>query len=68
MHAIMQDWREDLWERANLFAAENGRSLIGQLGHDYDGKRIQLRFFVRSEAAFRSELMVAEERRRFGGR
>ena len=33
----MEDWREEIWERANLFAAENGRSLIGQLGYGYDG-------------------------------
>jgi hypothetical protein len=33
----MEDWREEIWERANLFAAENGRTLIGQLGYGYDG-------------------------------
>ena len=33
----MEDWREEIWERANLFAAKNGRSLIGQLGYGYDG-------------------------------
>ncbi len=33
----MEDWREEIYERTNLFAAENGRSLIGQLGYGYDG-------------------------------
>ena len=33
----MEDCREEIWERANLFAAEYGRNLIGQLGHGYDG-------------------------------
>lgn len=33
----MEDWGEEIWERANLFAAENGRSLIGQLGYGYEG-------------------------------
>lgn len=33
----MEDWRDEIWERANLFAAKNGRSLIGQLGYGYDG-------------------------------
>ena len=33
----MEVWREEIWERANLFAAENGRTLIGQLGYGYDG-------------------------------
>ena len=33
----MEDSREEIWERANLFAAEYGRNLIGQLGHGYDG-------------------------------
>ena len=32
----MEDWREEIRERANLFAAENGRTLIGQLGYGYD--------------------------------
>ena len=30
----MEDWREEIWERANLFAAESGRSLIeSEWGH-----------------------------------
>jgi hypothetical protein len=29
----MEDWREEIRERANPFAAEAGRSLIGQLGY-----------------------------------
>ena len=33
----MEDWRLEIRERANLFAAENGRTLIGQLGYGYDG-------------------------------
>lgn len=33
----MEDWREEIWERANQFAAEQGRTLIGQLGYGYDG-------------------------------
>ena len=33
----MQDWRGEIRERAELFAAENGRTLIGQLGYGYDG-------------------------------
>jgi len=33
----MEDWRGETWERAELFAAENGRTLIGQLGYGYDG-------------------------------
>ena len=33
----MEDWREDIWERANQYAAEQGRVLIGQLGYGYDG-------------------------------
>lgn len=33
----MEDWREEILERAKLFAAENGRNLIGQLGYGYDG-------------------------------
>lgn len=33
----MEDWRGEIWERAELFAAENGRTLIGQLGYGYDG-------------------------------
>ena len=33
----MEEWRQEILERANQFAAENGRSLIGQLGYGYDG-------------------------------
>ena len=33
----MEDWREEIWERANQYAAEQGRILIGQLGYGYDG-------------------------------
>ena len=33
----MEDWREEIWERANQYAAEQGRVLIGQLGYGYDG-------------------------------
>lgn len=33
----MEDWREEIWERANQYAAEEGRILIGQLGYGYDG-------------------------------
>ncbi len=33
----MEDWREEIWELANLFAAENGRSLIVQLSFGHDG-------------------------------
>lgn len=33
----MEDWREEIWERANQYAAEQGRTLIGQLGYGYDG-------------------------------
>lgn len=33
----MIDWREEIWERANQYAAEQGRVLIGQLGYGYDG-------------------------------
>lgn len=31
----MGDWRQEIRERANLFAAENCRTLIGQLGYRY---------------------------------
>ena len=33
----MEDWRDEIWERANQYAAEQGRILIGQLGYGYDG-------------------------------
>jgi hypothetical protein len=33
----MEDWRWKIRERAELFAAENGRTLIGQLGYGHDG-------------------------------
>jgi len=33
----MEDWREEIWERANQCAAEQGRVLIGQLGYGYVG-------------------------------
>ena len=33
----MEDWRDEIWERANQYAAEQGRTLIGQLGYGYDG-------------------------------
>ncbi len=33
----MEEWRQEILERANQFAAENCRSLIGQLGYGYDG-------------------------------
>lgn len=33
----MEDWREEIWERASQYAAQQGRVIIGQLGYGYDG-------------------------------
>lgn len=33
----MEYWRDEIWERAKQYAAEQSRILIGQLGYGYDG-------------------------------
>ena len=33
----MDDWRQELWDRANQYAEKYGRRLLGQLGYGYDG-------------------------------
>jgi hypothetical protein len=33
----MEDRRGEIWERTELFAAENGQTLIDQLGYGYVG-------------------------------